>query len=117
MRVSAKFTEYCTRQMIDHLEHLIDQDNMQNLQKISSRIEGLLDSDLTTFKSKSLTAIDTQLLEFAFTPSVQANAHFDLKIGAQGTGKLTADTVIIGIGSKYADMCSSISRTLLIGPS
>lgn len=82
IRVSAKFTEYCTRQMIDHLEALIDQDTMHSLQKISNKIEGLLDSDLTSFKAKFHTPIDTQLLEFAFLPSVQANAHFDLKIGA-----------------------------------
>jgi nucleosome binding factor SPN SPT16 subunit len=41
------------------------------------------------------------MLEFAFTPSVQANSHFDLNIGAQGSGKLTADTVLVGIGVKY----------------
>lgn len=31
MRISAKFSEYCTRQLIDHIEHLIDQDSMQTL--------------------------------------------------------------------------------------
>jgi len=40
-----------------------------------------------------------------------------LQIGAQGSGKLTADTVILSIGGKYQDMCTSVSRTLLIGPS
>ncbi len=56
------------------------------------------------------------MLEFAYPPSIQANSHFELAIGAQGQGKLTADTVIVGIGAKYQDMCTSVSRTLMIGP-
>lgn len=50
LRVSSKFTEYCTRQLIDYIEHLIDQDQMQTVGKISAKIEALLDSDLTKFK-------------------------------------------------------------------
>jgi hypothetical protein len=38
--------------MIEYIEHLIDQDNMVSVTKISSKIEALIDSDLTKFKQQ-----------------------------------------------------------------
>ena len=59
MRISAKFTEYTMKQLTDHIEHLIDQDDMRSIIKISQKIESLLDGDLTAFKSKLHAPIDT----------------------------------------------------------
>ena len=41
------------------------------------------------------------MLEFAYPPVLQANSHFDLSLGVQGTGKLSADTVVVSVGAKY----------------
>jgi nucleosome binding factor SPN SPT16 subunit len=58
--------------LIEHVEHLVDQDDMRPVVKISQKIEALLDSDLSKFTSKLHQQVDTQLLEFAFSPSIQA---------------------------------------------
>jgi hypothetical protein len=40
------------KHLTEHIEALIDQDDMRSVQRISQKIEAILDGDLTSFKSK-----------------------------------------------------------------
>ena len=44
--MSAKFSEFCFKKLLDYVESLVDQDDMKLMTKVSQRIEKLLETDL-----------------------------------------------------------------------
>jgi nucleosome binding factor SPN SPT16 subunit len=61
--------------------------------------------------------LDESCLEFAFPVNIQSGGQYNLKIEAVNSSqKISADTVILTVCSKYKDITCNVSRTLLINP-
>ena len=110
-----------SKELIERVETVIDEQRSDKHEQICRKIEGILDSDvkMEQFVKKKLQGkeIDQTFLEFGYPINVQSGGNYNLKMGNPPTQMpLTSDTVLLSVCGKYKDLCCNCSRTLLIGP-
>ncbi len=118
MRIAGKLVELLFTELIEKVESTVDDDSGETNSKLASLTEGILEKDgkVDAFARKN--KADPSLLELALPILVQSGGTYDFKLSAKSSdAKLKADTIMLSVTAKYADLCASASRTLLIGPS
>ena len=111
------------KQLIHDIEEDIENNKGEKHDSISSRFDKIFDSrkKMDAFLEQLPPALKPKLdeacLEFAFPVNIQSGGQYNLKIEANNTSqKLSADTVIVTVCSKYKDLTCNVSRTMLINP-
>lgn len=106
----------------------IDNETKITNSKLSDRIESKLDDSLfmkdlnNSLKSQkynnSSFKPDVNDVEFTYSPIIQSEAEYDLKLSASSTNKQLKGkgSILTSCGLNYKSYCSNISRTFLIDP-
>ena len=109
------------QQLILEIEDDFEFNKGEKHDSISARFDKIFDSrkKMDAFLGKLppplKSKLDESCLEFAFPVNVQSGGQYNLKIEAMNTSqKLSPDTVIVTVCSKYKDIACNVSRTMLI---
>ena len=106
----------------------IDNETKVTNSKLSDRIESKLDDSLfmkdlnNSLKSQKYNNTsfkpDVNDVEFTYSPIIQSEAEYDLKLSASSTNKQLKGkgSILASCGLNYKSYCANISRTFLIDP-
>lgn len=65
--------------------------------------------------SKINLKLTADTVESCYDPIVQSGGHYDIKLSAQSdTNYLTGNVILVSLGARYRNYCSTISRTFLV---
>ncbi|EPY53715.1 FACT complex component Spt16 [Schizosaccharomyces cryophilus OY26] len=108
-----------TKYFADELSTYVDRGVKTTHSKFAERVERLIDNE-SFFQKKDvrLGDIDTEQLEWCYTPIIQSGGQYDLKPSAITDDRnLHGDVVLCSLGIRYKSYCSNIGRTYLFDPS
>ena len=109
--------------LISEVEDDIEKNQGEKHESISQRFDKIFDNrkKMDAFLEKLTPSmkqgLDEGCLEFSFPVNIQSGGQYNLKLEAPNTSqKLSSDTVILTVCSRYKDLSCNISRSLLINP-
>eukprot|EP00347_Sterkiella_histriomuscorum_P012768 403367296 len=121
VKISSLFSGFMMKQLITECEEIIESNSQENHDKIAAKLESILDKQDEMQKFKKLLPeelkkdYDPQCHEFQYSPSVQSGGTYNIRMGAPNNNKpLSSDTILLSICTKYKDISTNISRTLII---
>lgn len=119
LKVSSEFTNWTFKKIIDEVESVFEYNKTVKHSNIQKKIESYLeDETMMTSFLKNHPNIDSSFLEYPLPIQIHSGSNFSLnKFGVESSqDKLVSNAVYINVCSKFNDICSMASRTLLVNP-
>lgn len=106
---------------IDQIEDFLSSNKKVTHEKLSGKMETVLDDDKFWQKAKGLQDADMTFADWSFSPIVQSGGEYDLRPSAVSNDKRLrgaegGGVVVASMGIKYRSYNSHIGRTILIDP-
>ena len=120
LKTSAAFTDWTFKRIVNEVETILENDKLTKHSAIQKKIEGCLNEDeqLKSF-TKNYPGINTNFLEYPIPVLIQSGSSpFTVnKFQVESSDEnLVSQAIYINVCSKFSDMCSMASRTLLVNP-
>lgn len=120
LKTSAAFTDWTFKKIISEVETILENDKTTKHSTIQKKIEGCLDDDeqMKSF-TKAHPGLNTSFLEYPLPVLIQSGSQpFTVnKFQVESSDEnLVSQAIYINVCSKFSDMCSMASRTLLVNP-
>lgn len=114
-------TGVMSRYFIEEIGNILDDGKKVTHDKLSEKVERVLDNTAFWKKVKGLGEADLGLADWAYTPIVQSGGEYDLRPSAQSNNKKIqgaegGGVIIASMGLKYKSYNANIARTFLIDP-
>ncbi|CDR42361.1 CYFA0S09e01970g1_1 [Cyberlindnera fabianii] len=112
---SVQFMDFFQNEMVS----IVDEELKVSHSTLSEKVEAKIDEDKfrNQLRKKLGDQLDTDQLDWCYTPIVQSGGKYDLKPSAQSNDdNLHGGVVIASLGVRYKSYCSNIGRTFLIDP-
>jgi nucleosome binding factor SPN SPT16 subunit len=116
-QLSSKFTQYAFKNLIGEIESAIDEESSITHERISSRIERVIENEPELNKFAKITGMDPSHIDFSLPVMVQSGNEFDLTFGLKSDkSTLKSGIVLLSVSSKYKEINTTSSRTLVVNP-
>jgi nucleosome binding factor SPN SPT16 subunit len=114
VRGSALLTCIFFKKFVEDIEEIIDSGEP----KLHSVISRQLDNFMEQNKQKpNKWNLNGQFYDFAYTPIIQSNSSYSLKLTSKNSDEpLSSDCIILNLCGKYYEMNCLVVRTLLVNP-
>jgi nucleosome binding factor SPN SPT16 subunit len=109
-RLSAKVVNLVKGEIIK----AIDEGKPPTHQKLSEKMEGILDNPIAALK---LSGVSEEDFESCYPPTIQSGGEYNLSLGYESNNKtLSGDIIIASLGGRFEYYCAHLTRTYFINP-
>lgn len=97
---------------VKKMEEVIDSEQPITHEELAGYVEDILEDP-----SKIALKVPKEDVQSCYVPIVQSGGTYDLKVSAESSANnLSNDIIIVSIGARYKQYCSSITRTFFVDP-
>ncbi len=111
-RASVLTNKILKHTFVDEMENILLEKKAVAHEELSKRLEEtILDPNKIGIK------ISPSAVDICYTPIVQSNGEYDIKLSASSSkNNLAANVILCSLGARYKSYCATMSRTYLVDP-